>query len=354
MGCGRRRPKSWSWSARAPRRSACRSSASRVDVARHRRGAGLQDAARRARLGALTALATERGARRVALGHQADDQAETVLFRIVRGTGLAGLQGIPYRRDPFVRPLLDLPRAEILRYLRRRSIPFVEDPFQRRPALRAGTDPPPPPAGAGRGESARRGGAGGAGRGGTRGAAGARRQPHAGRGACAVAAGGGGGGPPARAGGNGGRRYRGRTTGGGLVRRRAGGGARVGPAARARRAGRCESTGPGPIAGRPARSTSRRAPGGGRAPRAESRAEFDADLLEWPLTARARKSGDRMRPRGGRGSRKLSDLMIDARIARATRGGAADRHQRARRAAVRSRAASRRSPRAQLRVPDAS
>ena len=48
-------------------------------------------------------------------------------------------------------------------------------------------------------------------------------------------------------------------------------------------------------------------------------AEFDADLLEWPLTARARKSGDRMRPRGGRGSRKLSDLMIDARIARATR-----------------------------------
>ena len=64
-----------------------------VDVARHRRGAGLQDAARRARLGALTALATERGARRVALGHQADDQAETVLFRVVRGTGLAGLQG---------------------------------------------------------------------------------------------------------------------------------------------------------------------------------------------------------------------------------------------------------------------
>jgi tRNA(Ile)-lysidine synthase len=48
-------------------------------------------------------------------------------------------------------------------------------------------------------------------------------------------------------------------------------------------------------------------------------AEFDADLLEWPLAARVRKSGDRMRPRGGRGSRKLSDLMIDARIARAAR-----------------------------------
>ncbi|HTB58604.1 MAG TPA: tRNA lysidine(34) synthetase TilS, partial [Polyangia bacterium] len=99
-----------------------------VDVARHRRGTGLQDAARRARLGALAALAAERGARRVALGHQAADQAETILFRIVRGTGLAGLKGIPYLRDPFVRPLLDLTRAEILRYLRRRSIPFVDDP----------------------------------------------------------------------------------------------------------------------------------------------------------------------------------------------------------------------------------
>jgi tRNA(Ile)-lysidine synthetase-like protein len=54
-------------------------------------------------------------------------------------------------------------------------------------------------------------------------------------------------------------------------------------------------------------------------PPGDGRAEFDAELLDWPLTARIRKSGDRMRPRGGRGSRKLSDLMIDARIVRATR-----------------------------------
>src|SRR5580692_1467897 len=99
-----------------------------VDLGGGRRRAGLQDAARRARLGALAALAAERGARRIALGHQADDQAETVLFRIVRGTGLRGLGGIPYVRGPFVRPLLDLRRAQILRYLGRRSISFVEDP----------------------------------------------------------------------------------------------------------------------------------------------------------------------------------------------------------------------------------
>src|SRR6185503_8870982 len=80
------------------------------------------------RLRALTALASAHGAERVALGHQADDQAETVLYRIVRGTGLAGLAGIPYRRDIFVRPLLDVTRAQILRYLRRRSIAFVDDP----------------------------------------------------------------------------------------------------------------------------------------------------------------------------------------------------------------------------------
>src|SRR5262249_38151098 len=46
---------------------------------------------------------------------------------------------------------------------------------------------------------------------------------------------------------------------------------------------------------------------------------FDADSLAWPLVMRARRPGDRMRPRGGRGSRKLSDLMIDAKIARPLR-----------------------------------
>jgi tRNA(Ile)-lysidine synthase len=100
---------------------------------RRRAHVSIQDAARRARAVALTEAAERSGCQRVALGHTADDQAETVLFRIVRGTGLAGLAGIPYRRDRLIRPLLDVRRAEVLRFLRRRGIPFVEDPSNRDP-----------------------------------------------------------------------------------------------------------------------------------------------------------------------------------------------------------------------------
>jgi tRNA(Ile)-lysidine synthase len=105
-----------------------------VDVRGHQgRHVSLQDAARRARATALAGAAARLGCQRVALGHTADDQAETVLFRIVRGTGLAGLAGIPYRRDLFIRPLLDVRREEILRFLRRRRIGFVDDPSNRDP-----------------------------------------------------------------------------------------------------------------------------------------------------------------------------------------------------------------------------
>ena len=290
-----------------------------VDVARHRRGAGLQDAARRARLGALTALATERGARRVALGHQADDQAETILFRIVRGTGLAGLQGIPYRREPFVRPLLDLPRTEILRYLRRRSIPFVEDPsnadlrFARArirhrhlPAL-AEENPRVAEALVALAAAARD----------VLPVRDASSAPELGpalsRRVAAVV-------DRLRARGGtaeldiaGGRRLE---VSYGAVRvgaRAAGAGARV-----ARRAGGDGRARDLPLGGGPARRQ-----GGGlvvaHALLAVSRLSSTPIWSSWPLTARARKSGDRMRPRGGRGSRKLTDLMIDARIARASR-----------------------------------
>jgi tRNA(Ile)-lysidine synthase len=93
-----------------------------------RRGESLQTAARRLRLRALEDEAAARSCQKIALGHTADDQAETVLFRIVRGTGVAGLSGIPHRRGALVRPLLDVRRAQVLAFLHRRRIAFVEDP----------------------------------------------------------------------------------------------------------------------------------------------------------------------------------------------------------------------------------
>lgn len=97
-----------------------------VDVARR---ASLEAAARDARYAALAQIADELGVLSVFLGHTARDQAETVLMRILRGTGPAGLVGIPARRGRFVRPLLALPRAVIDDYASRHELPIAADPM---------------------------------------------------------------------------------------------------------------------------------------------------------------------------------------------------------------------------------
>ena len=81
-----------------------------------------EEAARNQRYSLLTGLAKERGARYVLMAHSRDDQIETVLDRILRGTGLAGLRGIPRERElehgiALVRPLLEVSRNEIITYL---------------------------------------------------------------------------------------------------------------------------------------------------------------------------------------------------------------------------------------------
>lgn len=85
-------------------------------------------AARRARLGALELARQAAHARFVVLAHTATDQLETVLMRLVRGSATRGLAGIAPRRGPFLHPLLDVPRAQVMRYLARRALPFAEDP----------------------------------------------------------------------------------------------------------------------------------------------------------------------------------------------------------------------------------
>jgi tRNA(Ile)-lysidine synthase len=98
----------------------------RVTVAR--RGS-LEAAARDARYAALDALADELGLACVLVGHTARDQAETVLLRLLRGTGPAGLAGIAARRGRFVRPLLELPRSAIDAYVAARGLPVWDDPM---------------------------------------------------------------------------------------------------------------------------------------------------------------------------------------------------------------------------------
>ncbi len=67
------------------------------------------------------------GRTRIATAHQADDQAETLLLHLVRGSGLRGLCGIPPVRGRYIRPLLNVTREEVLDYLRQNGLDHVED-----------------------------------------------------------------------------------------------------------------------------------------------------------------------------------------------------------------------------------
>jgi tRNA(Ile)-lysidine synthase len=100
-----------------------------VDVRflKRRTGMSSQLAARQLRYGALFSLCDSLAATHVALGHTADDQAETILLRLLRGVGPAGLAGIPAKRLPFIRPLLGVHRDSIHSYLGAAGIPWVED-----------------------------------------------------------------------------------------------------------------------------------------------------------------------------------------------------------------------------------
>jgi len=104
-------------------------------------GLAIEEAARRARYGFLARVAVHIGASRIAVGHNADDQAETVLMHFLRGSGLAGLRGMlplsplgelrlgeALRDSPLaaalrlIRPLLEVPRSEIEGYCRRNAL----------------------------------------------------------------------------------------------------------------------------------------------------------------------------------------------------------------------------------------
>src|SRR2546430_4058352 len=91
-------------------------------------GQTVQGQARDARYAFFARVRREYGLTAVATGHTADDQAETVLIRLVRGSGTSGLAGIPVQRgDGIIRPLLDVTRAQVLDYLASRGFVYRTD-----------------------------------------------------------------------------------------------------------------------------------------------------------------------------------------------------------------------------------
>lgn len=92
-----------------------------------RRKKGIEETAREMRYEFLFRTAEQVGADVIATAHTADDNLETLLLHLVRGTGLQGLTGIPPRQGMLVRPLLSTTRREIEDYLRLYGIPHVED-----------------------------------------------------------------------------------------------------------------------------------------------------------------------------------------------------------------------------------
>lgn len=90
-------------------------------------GLGLEEAARELRYEFLERTADRLGCDRIAVAHNADDNAETLLLNLVRGGGAAGLAGIPPVRGRIVRPLLEVPRSEIEAWLTQRGLAYRQD-----------------------------------------------------------------------------------------------------------------------------------------------------------------------------------------------------------------------------------
>ncbi len=115
-------------------RLGCPATVERVRVP-HAPGRSPEAAARAARYAALNRAACAVDATRLALGHTADDQAETVLMRFLQGAGPRGLAGIPVRRGRLIRPLLGVDRATVLVHLAAHGLRWVEDATNHDPKL---------------------------------------------------------------------------------------------------------------------------------------------------------------------------------------------------------------------------
>jgi len=101
----------------------------KIDVEKERKRLKLsfQEAARNQRQLFLESLLNKLGADKIALGHTADDQVETVLINLFRGSGMKGLCGMEPVRKNYIRPLFDCYKSEIIQFLQSRNLKYRED-----------------------------------------------------------------------------------------------------------------------------------------------------------------------------------------------------------------------------------
>ncbi|MEA3487134.1 MAG: tRNA lysidine(34) synthetase TilS, partial [Thermodesulfobacteriota bacterium] len=93
-----------------------------------KRGGSLEDACRKERYSFFERMSQKHKLNKIALGHNLNDQTETVIMRFLRGSGLEGLKGfLPVRDGIYIRPFIDVTREEIISFLRERDISFVTD-----------------------------------------------------------------------------------------------------------------------------------------------------------------------------------------------------------------------------------
>jgi tRNA(Ile)-lysidine synthase len=100
-----------------------------VDTLQHKKkhGSSLEESARFLRYEALQKSCAKFNASRIAIAHTADDQAEEILLRLLRGTGLKGLSGMAMTNDNIIRPLLTTPKTNLLQYLAVKQLPYCTD-----------------------------------------------------------------------------------------------------------------------------------------------------------------------------------------------------------------------------------
>lgn len=91
------------------------------------KGLSLEEAGREARYSFYKEVLEKSNSNKIALAHNKDDQIETFMFRLTRGTGLSGLEGIATKRDRYIRPISEIYKSEIVNYLDENNISYCID-----------------------------------------------------------------------------------------------------------------------------------------------------------------------------------------------------------------------------------